>query len=338
MYSGDGVIPNYIRKAIQLQRWQCQKSMQIRLFYNYSRHLHNVWRYDLTSDLRFFWAFMKVKYINNCKVILGFKHMGLFLIYQEMCGLRVRTIWFSERGFLVLNAQAIFPGFCFLLELLFKKIKSSSHLLLNTIIANWYPIKFYHDITCCHNHTEDYGEEADQGRNRVGIYCKWKCWRDEVEHKGRKKQDDEEICGGMCPGCGGEEEIPISIQIRAEEIYGFLFSCVLIFKRGCWDGWASIKPSRKIRRLIFDYLWVSWCWRILHVWNRCEFICVLLFFMLRKYLRICWRTMCWKRDIWTWIRRRIPEWNTVGIRTGWELLMMARIIWIFMPWGGMSTQ
>ena len=54
--------------------------------------------YNLTSDLRFLRPVMKVKYIDNCKAILDFKQMGLFLIYQGIWGLRARTIWLAERG------------------------------------------------------------------------------------------------------------------------------------------------------------------------------------------------------------------------------------------------
>ena len=35
------------------------------------------------------------------------------------------------------------------------------------------------------------------------VCCKGKGWRVEGDHKGGKKQDDDEICGGMCLVCGG---------------------------------------------------------------------------------------------------------------------------------------
>ena len=37
---------------------------------------------NLTSDLILFRPVMKVKYINKCKSVFGFKYMGLFLICQ----------------------------------------------------------------------------------------------------------------------------------------------------------------------------------------------------------------------------------------------------------------
>ena len=45
----------------------------------------------------------------------------------------------------------------------------------------------------------------DPDENWGGVCCKGKGWRDVVEHKGVKNQEDEERGGGMCPGCGGEE-------------------------------------------------------------------------------------------------------------------------------------
>ena len=47
-----------------------------------------------------------------------------------------------------------------------------------------------------------------------------------------KKQEDEERGGGMCPECGGEEEVPRTIQIWSEERDKLLFACVFKFKRG----------------------------------------------------------------------------------------------------------
>ena len=44
-------------------------------------------KYNLTSDLILFRPVMKVKYVNNCKVVFNFKQMGLFLIYQGTWGL-----------------------------------------------------------------------------------------------------------------------------------------------------------------------------------------------------------------------------------------------------------
>ena len=49
--------------------------------YDYFRHSRNAWKYNLTSNLRFFRPVMN---INNCRAVFDFKQMGLFLICQVM--------------------------------------------------------------------------------------------------------------------------------------------------------------------------------------------------------------------------------------------------------------
>ena len=49
---------------------------------------------------------------------------------------------------------------------------------------------------------------------------------------GCKKQEGEERCGGMCPGCDGGEDIISSIKIFSKEIYEFLFACISMLERG----------------------------------------------------------------------------------------------------------
>ena len=55
-------------------------------------------KYDLTSDLIFFRPVMKVKYINNCKEIFDFKHMGLFIICQGVWSFGGWEILSAKRG------------------------------------------------------------------------------------------------------------------------------------------------------------------------------------------------------------------------------------------------
>ena len=49
-------------------------------------------KYNLTIYLRFFRPVTKVKNTNNCKAVLDFKHMGLFLICQGMRGWKDHAI------------------------------------------------------------------------------------------------------------------------------------------------------------------------------------------------------------------------------------------------------
>ena len=46
-------------------------------------------KYNLTINLILFRPVTKVKYINNCKAVFDFKHMGLFLIYQGLWALGI---------------------------------------------------------------------------------------------------------------------------------------------------------------------------------------------------------------------------------------------------------
>ena len=65
-----------------------------------------------------------------------------------------------------------------------------------------------------------------------GVCCKVQGWRVGEYHKGGKKQEDEERGSGMCPECGGEEEVTCTVLRWAEEIYRFFLACVFKFKRG----------------------------------------------------------------------------------------------------------
>ena len=90
----------------------------------------------------------------------------------------------------------------------------------------------HHELTCSHKYTGDDGEEADQDGDRCGVCYKGKGRIDGGQQKGGKKLEDEERGGGMCPGCGEEEEIISSIQRRSEQRDEFLFACVCMFERG----------------------------------------------------------------------------------------------------------
>ena len=105
--------------------------------------------------------------------------MVLFLDYQGMWVLRDCTIQLAERG--VLPSQR--PGdvllACFFVGINFHtKNKSIAQFILCNSITNGNPPQVHHDITCCHNFTGGYGEEADQDENRGGVCCKDKGWRD----------------------------------------------------------------------------------------------------------------------------------------------------------------
>ena len=54
--------------------------------------------------------------------------------------------------------------------------------------------------------------------DKCGDPCEVKGQIDGEDQKGRRKQEDEEICGGMCPGCHRGEEVTNSIWIWSEEI------------------------------------------------------------------------------------------------------------------------
>ena len=66
-------------------------------------------------------------------------------------------------------------------------------------------------------------------KNWDGVCCKGKGWRDGGEHNGGNKQKYEERGDVMCPGCGWEEEILISIRMWTEERCGLLFPFVFMF-------------------------------------------------------------------------------------------------------------
>ena len=92
------------------------------------------------------------------------------------------------------------------MELLFTWKKSTAYSLFTTEIFT--PPRIHHDITYCHNYIGYEVEEADQDKDQGGVYCKGKGQRDGGEHKIGKTQEYEEICGGICTCCGGEEEVP----------------------------------------------------------------------------------------------------------------------------------
>ena len=62
------------------------------------------------------------------------------------------------------------------------------------------------------------------------VCCKGQGWIVGEYHKGGKNKKDEEICGGISPECGGEEEVPCPILIWAEERYKLFFTCIFKFK------------------------------------------------------------------------------------------------------------
>ena len=62
---------------------------------------------------------------------------------------------------------------------------------------------------------------------------------------------DEEGGGSLCPVQGGQEEVPISIQIHTEVIYEFLFAALCMFQRVCLprgklDYIIPIKQNKKV--------------------------------------------------------------------------------------------
>ena len=113
---------------------------------------------------------------------------------------------------------------------------------------------------------------------------------------------------------------------------------------------AELRPSKNFwsnESWDIEDLWqplLYWYWsecRILitlHVWKRYVFVCVFIVcVILCIYLKIYWRNGCWNRENRNWMRRRIPEWTTVGRIIGGVLMRKAEIRRIFMPWGGRST-
>ena len=69
-------------------------------------------------------------------------------------------------------------------------------------------------------------ESMSADKHWGGVCCKGKGWRDGGEHKGGKNQEDEERADGMCPGCGGEEEIISSIQENQKKE---MISCSIVY-------------------------------------------------------------------------------------------------------------
>ena len=61
-------------------------------------------------------------------------------------------------------------------------------------------------------------------RDWCGVCCKGQCWRVGEDHKGGKKQGDEERGGGIFPERGWEEEVVRPIRRWEEEIDRFFFS------------------------------------------------------------------------------------------------------------------
>ena len=68
--------------------------------------------------------------------------------------------------------------------------------------------QFHHDLACCHNWEGDDGEESDQDKDWGGVCCKCNSRRYGWEQKAGKKNGGAERGDGMCPVCGGEEEVP----------------------------------------------------------------------------------------------------------------------------------
>ena len=92
-------------------------------------------KYDLASDEIFFRPVLKVKYVNNCKVIFNFKQMQLFLIcqggwYLGFLGGAIfweKSYWLSTPGQFLL--VSVFIGMTF-----HTKNKSRARLLFSTEI------------------------------------------------------------------------------------------------------------------------------------------------------------------------------------------------------------
>ena len=120
-----------------------------------------------------------------------------------------------REDFSLLNARAVFYWLRYFVGITFHtKNKSTAHWLFAAEVANHITSspQVHHEITCCKYYTVDDWKEAHQEKNWGGVCCKGKGWRDGGEHRGGKNQEDEERSDGMCPGCGGEEEISSSIK------------------------------------------------------------------------------------------------------------------------------
>ena len=53
--------------------------------------------------------------------------------------------------------------------------------------------------------TEGMNMKNQNQKNWGQVCCKGKCLRVGKDYKEGEKQEDEEICGGTCRNCGGEE-------------------------------------------------------------------------------------------------------------------------------------
>ena len=84
-------------------------------------------KYNLTSNLIFFSPVKKLKYTNNCKDILDFTYMGLFLICQGMGDWVVEQYDSLREKLLVIDARAIYFWLLFFVGMTFhtKKINST---------------------------------------------------------------------------------------------------------------------------------------------------------------------------------------------------------------------
>ena len=64
-----------------------------------------------------------------------------------------------------------------------------------------------------------------------GVCCKGQGWRVGEDHKGGKKQEDEERGDGVCPECGGKKGFPCPIKIFSEERDKLFFAIFKFRKR-----------------------------------------------------------------------------------------------------------
>ena len=145
------------------------------LFYIFAERV----KYNLTNILIFFGPVMKVKHLNNCKVVFDFKQMELFRISQGMCRLG-GIMWYAllGEGVLILNAWAILCWLLFLLGLLFtQKTNQRQNIYSWMQLIKYPPPQFYHDINCCNKCRGSEGEESDQDKNWGGVCCKVKGWK-----------------------------------------------------------------------------------------------------------------------------------------------------------------
>ena len=74
------------------------------------------------------------------------------------------------------------------------------------------PPQVNHELTCCHNYEGDEGGKAEQDKDQGRVHRDRKGWRGVGEYQVGKKQEDEKGGGGLCPGCGGEEEFLVQLE------------------------------------------------------------------------------------------------------------------------------